>query len=100
MDSIYVYQVRNWLRFFPREQLLFIKAEDMYSDAVGVMNRVTEFLGLCPFDWDPHVKTIHNRKAFPDPPIPPAVKTLLTDFYRNFTAELYDVLDYPFSWDN
>ena len=31
MDSIYVYQLRNWLQSFPRHQLLFIKGEGIHS---------------------------------------------------------------------
>ena len=31
MDSIYVYQVQNWLKHFSREQILFIKGEDILS---------------------------------------------------------------------
>jgi hypothetical protein len=27
LHSLYVHQVRNWLRYFPQEQLLFIKSE-------------------------------------------------------------------------
>lgn len=86
MDSIYIFQVLNWLSYFPREQILFIKGEgifiilfiitqiilcflllfeEMYTDTLGVMERVTDFLGLCPFDWTPFVTEVHNKRATP-----------------------------------
>ena len=31
LDSIYVFQVINWLRYFPRNQILFVRGEDILS---------------------------------------------------------------------
>ena len=35
----------------------------MYADAVGVMDKVTAFLGLCKYDWSPSVQKIHNKRS-------------------------------------
>ena len=43
-------QILNWLEYFPREQLLIMKAEDFYADTSAAMNKITEFIGLAPID--------------------------------------------------
>ena len=34
----------------------------MFADAVGVMDKVTAFLGLCKYDWSTSVQKIHNKR--------------------------------------
>lgn len=79
------------------------------------MERVSNFLGLCDFDWSPHVSVAHNKRDLPYlspfllfsfvlfeftryPPMPGDLRALLDDFYRPYTAELYKELDTDFGW--
>jgi hypothetical protein len=42
----YLGQIKNLLRFFPREQLLILRSEDLSRDHAGTLARVYEFLGV------------------------------------------------------
>ncbi|MEJ7631917.1 MAG: sulfotransferase domain-containing protein, partial [Rubrobacteraceae bacterium] len=49
--GVYVDQLLEWNRFFDRDQLLVLKAEDYFADSPGAMKTVLDFLGLP--DWEP-----------------------------------------------
>lgn len=34
----------------------------MYDNPAAVMDNVTDFLGLCRYEWGSIVKKVHNRK--------------------------------------
>lgn len=42
----YLYQLREFLEYFPRENLLFIKSEEMNMNPTATLNQVFNFLGL------------------------------------------------------
>ncbi len=44
--SIYISQVKNYLSFFPMDQMLFLKLDDLYADRVNTLARVCNFLGV------------------------------------------------------
>ncbi|WP_300376938.1 sulfotransferase domain-containing protein [Henriciella sp.] len=54
----YAPQVRNLMRLFPDEQLLFLRSEDLSTEAQPVLERVTDFLGVDRFDFVPEPR--HN----------------------------------------
>jgi hypothetical protein len=45
----YADQLEEWYRYFPAEQILVLKAEDMYADPQRAVGETTEFLGLPEF---------------------------------------------------
>lgn len=47
--SDYATGLKEWLRHYPREQLLVLEAEQMFEDPQKVVNQVCEFLGLAIF---------------------------------------------------
>jgi len=44
----YAEQIQRWLDFFPRSQILALRAEDLFEDPVGTYRRVLEFLDIEP----------------------------------------------------
>jgi hypothetical protein len=44
--GIYVSQVKNYLNFFPIDQMLFLKLDDFYKERVGTLTRVCNFLDV------------------------------------------------------
>ncbi|HEX8740790.1 MAG TPA: sulfotransferase [Casimicrobiaceae bacterium] len=47
--GFYAQQLRRILQFFPAEQLLVLKSEDLRSDPAAVLERVRAFLGIAAF---------------------------------------------------
>ena len=44
--GLYYVHIRKWLQFFPREQFLFLRMEDMVANFATAMAQVVDFLGL------------------------------------------------------
>lgn len=47
--SLYVYFLQQWLKIFPREQLLILRSEDLFKNPQETMNQVFSFLELPEF---------------------------------------------------
>jgi hypothetical protein len=78
--GLYGEQVRRALAHFPREQMLFLRSEDLRDDHVGTLARISTFAGLPPF---PNLGVKRERPR-------PAVSSLLsasTDDDRALIAE-------------
>jgi hypothetical protein len=50
-ESRYHEQIERWLAVFPKDQLLFIRSEDLFRDPAAVLANTQAFLGLAPFDF-------------------------------------------------
>ena len=43
--------MRNWRANFPNDQIMVLFTDEIATDPVGVMERVTQFLGIRAIDW-------------------------------------------------
>lgn len=92
----YAPQIRNWLASFPKEQLLVVFAEDLYTDTQGTFDQVCDFLSL------PRIQ-MATTKSFNAtwrtkglPPAPEADR--LRAFYEPLQAELAELVGRPLPW--
>lgn len=46
--GLYADQLASWFAFFPREQVLVLRSEDLYADPAAIHARTLDFLGLPP----------------------------------------------------
>lgn len=106
--GIYIDQIEYWLKFFPREQFLFLKAEDLYSNPVSVVRQTLEFLGVP----DSEIDTDKEFKKYRVPAktgyktqdsvakMDPATRKYLLEFFQPFNARLYEFLGRDLEWDS
>jgi Sulfotransferase domain len=47
--GFYAEQVMRALSYFPRDQLLFMRSQDLYCDHIGTLKRIANFLGIDEF---------------------------------------------------
>lgn len=94
--SRYAEQVERWLALFPREQFLFLKAEDMFSDPQSSLDATTEFLGLPPhrLDQATHLNVSPKYEA-----LPAALRERLGDYFRPHNERLYELVGIDFGWE-
>jgi hypothetical protein len=59
--SSYAMQIEQYLEYFPRDQLLIAKSEDLKSDRIQTLKRVYEFLGVDASVLPKHMEREHNR---------------------------------------
>ena len=60
--GLYAKQIERFLRFFPHDQLLFIKYDDFYKDQEQTLFKIFHFLGVNSTEFTFEHKTIHKRK--------------------------------------
>ena len=93
--GVYVDQLRTWLSYFPREQMLILKSEDLYAHPSLAIKQVLAFLDLP--EWEPsEYKTYH---AQPYAKMEAATRALLVDYFAPFNQQLYALLGRDFGWD-
>ncbi|NEP47151.1 MAG: sulfotransferase domain-containing protein, partial [Okeania sp. SIO2H7] len=94
--GVYVEFVREWLRVFPREQLLVLKSEEFYQNTAASMEKVLAFLGL-PVHRLREYETFNPGKY---PPISESMRRRLSDFFQPYNRRLEEYLEMKFNWDN
>jgi hypothetical protein len=92
--GVYLPQLENWLSVFPREQLLVLRSEDMYSDVQQVFDEVCGFLGI-PTVPLPTKKTFN---ASARAPMPDDARDDLSSFYRPHNERLAAYLGWDSAW--
>lgn len=98
--GLYYVHLKKWLQFFPREQFLFLRMEDMVTNFTAAMVQIADFLGLRQVasgkieKW--LTKTNHrvNRVASDDIFVMQnKTKVLLDEVYGPYNQLLADLLD-------
>jgi hypothetical protein len=101
----YAEQLQNWLRYYPREQMLILKSEDLYSNPEGTLKRTLEFLGVTQVELQEEYKNYRrpSKKGYRNKVVPPKmdakIREYLVEYFRPYNARLYDLLGIDFAWD-
>jgi tetratricopeptide (TPR) repeat protein len=91
----YIEFIKNWLAFFPQEQLLILKSEDLYAGAATTVNHVLAFLEL------PEYQLSEYQNANPGSyqRVNESVRELLSDYFKPYNQELEEYLGRRFDWE-
>lgn len=73
---------------------MFIRAEDMFEDGLGVYQNVTRFLGIS--DWVPEDFSLKFKGVEGD--INPETREKLVEHFRPHNEELYELLGRDLGW--
>ena len=92
----YVKYIKEALDFFPQEQFLFLKTEDLNNNPQGVVTKCLDFLEL---DGHPIKKEFHNKKRKYANPLSTELRKQLSDYFKPFNEELEELLGMKFNWD-
>ena len=104
----YIEQIEFWLNFFPREQFLFLKAEDLYSDPASIVRQTLEFFGVPNDEIDTNKefkkykvpsKTGYKTKDSA-PKMDPVTRKYLVEYFEPFNSRLYEFLGRNLEWDS
>ena len=124
---MYAIQYAEWIETFGRDQILFIHSEEFYRDTPTVMERVGEFLGLEPFDWEsvtgkafniinPHSPSAQGQEIVSNnnvglfvggssreltsqyPPLPPRMRAQLSALFQPYNEALATLTGEPNYW--
>jgi hypothetical protein len=93
--GLYADQLERWLTFFPRDQLLVLRAEDFVTRPSDTYAIVLDFLGLAGRKPPP----IQLPRWTPAP-IEPALRVRLEERFAEPNARLARLLGQDFGWDS
>lgn len=91
----YLDQIKQWMKFYPREQILIIKSEDFFDNPEKITNQVFEFLGILPLKLHEYQVI---RKGNYDKMNPETRKKLLGHF-KPHNDRLCQFLGINFHWE-
>ena len=94
----YMDQLEEWLKFFPRAQLLVVLSDRFYAEPPAVLREVTDFLQLAPLPpRDEVIYDKHNYAEYKE--MDPALRQRLVDYFRPHNARLEAFLGTKLDWD-
>lgn len=118
----YISHLKQWMKYFPLEQIHFVNGELLFRDPVKEMRKVEKFLALKPF-IDEKLFYFDKTKGFlclapasenngennlsgcssdttrpPHTAVNEDVVTMLRDYYRPLNEEFYSIVRRNFAW--
>jgi hypothetical protein len=93
--SRYAEQLERWLELFPREQFLFLKAEDLLAESTATIDAVYEFLGLPAHRLGKPMRLHTGEYAA----MAPDVRAQMVEYFRPHNERLYDLLGIDLGWE-
>jgi hypothetical protein len=106
--GIYIDQIEYWLNYFPRDQFLILKTEDLYSNPASIVRQTLEFLGIPGKEIDTNreykkykvpSKTGYRTKDSA-PKMDPTTRKYLVEYFKPYNARLYEFLGRDLEWDS
>ncbi len=91
----YLDQLHPWQALFPRDQLLVLRAEDLFTEPERVYLEVLDFLGL--ERWSPGDFTAQNIGRYKG--LSDATRRQLKDYFRPHNKALYEWLGRDMGWE-
>ncbi len=102
--SIYVDHLQRWAEFFPREQMLVLKSEDLFEYPRRTLKTVLAFLDLP--EWQFEALEIRKERKKRDKrntggyeqEMDPATRRRLEEYFEPHNRRLYEYLGVDFGW--
>jgi hypothetical protein len=94
--SRYAEQLERWLEVFPRDQFLFLKAEDLFVQPETVLDAVHEFLGL-PSSRPDEIPRLNTADEYDT--LAPETRAQLSEYFRPHNERLYELVGIDFGWE-
>jgi Sulfotransferase domain len=95
--GLYERQLRGYLEYFERDQLLVIESTRLRDDTRACLAEVVEFLELPPYSWSNEALPRVAEGSYEGAP-PEAIGDLLRDFFEPHNRRLYALLGVDFAW--
>jgi len=90
----YVYQIKDWIKYFPTDRFLILRTEDLASEAENTYNKIFRFLDLPSLRIDFDNQRIRNY-----PKMNSDTRKKLIEYFKPYNEELYKFLNMDFDWD-
>lgn len=93
--GIYVDQIKRWEHYFPKEQIMIIKSEDLFENPKKILNEVFQFIGVKNYELNEYKIYYQGQK----PEIKPEINDYLKSYFAPYNKKLYQYLGREFNWE-
>lgn len=90
----YIEQIKIWLRFFSREQMLFLSSEELYQTPLITYKKALDFLGIA--SWEPSGFQVFKQGEYSG--LSAKTRERLSGYFEPYNQQLYKLLDMDFGW--
>ena len=94
LRGLYAARVQNWLSYFDREQFIFIKSEEFFSDPRSVLKRVYRFLGIT----EVYPDNLKAQEVGDYARLTAQTRMQLEEYFKKSNQEVVELLGEEFSW--
>ncbi len=94
--GMYIYYIKNWMKYFPKEQFLILQSEEFFADPETTLKQVHAFLGIPHYSLKSYPKHKHNPSNIP---LDEKIMAQLANFFRPYNKALEKFLGRKFNWD-
>jgi hypothetical protein len=97
----YAEQLERWFAYFPREQCLLLKSEDMYHNPVEIYKQSLDFLHIPVRKVDSQAtrfKQYNGQKSLVRKKMAPETRERLIELFRPHNERLYNLLGKDLGW--
>jgi hypothetical protein len=94
--GVYADQLENWLKFFPREQLLVLQSEDLFQQPDETYKRVLAFLEIST-DYSAEYRIFNAFDSTEE--FSSERRSQLQDYFKPHNERLYRLIGRRFTWD-
>ncbi len=94
--GLYMQQLRRWLEYYPRSQLLVIQSEWLFRDPAAATAAVLAFLGLRDHRLERYEETYQKGKY--ERAMPEELRGRLAAYFEPHNRELFEFLGREFDW--
>ncbi len=95
-SSIYFDRIKLWLDYFPKDQFLFIKSEDLFEDPERIYSETLDFLEIENYKLEKYEIV---RKGEYVSKINSQTRKKLNEFFKPYNKKLSNLLKRNFEWD-
>ncbi len=106
----YVDQLQYWMNNYPKDQLLILRSEDLYTRSAEVVQQTLQFLSVFDEKIDlqgkeykkyklPLKSGYKGKQNSPVKNIDPGLRQYLVDYFKPYNARLKDLIGKDFEWD-
>ncbi len=96
-ESRYIEHLERLWAVVPKERILVLRSEDLFSHPYEVLEKVAQHLGL--EMWYPVIKA-YNRGVYPDNPEFHDLLPWLREYFRPYNERLYELLGWDSTWES
>lgn len=92
--TTYVDILKGWFKYFPKEQFLILKSENMFKNPQQTLNKVFKFLNLKSFKINPLHKAKSKSKIMNI-----KIEEKLYNYFEPYNKKLYELIGQGFNWE-